>query len=177
LTMQRTSKWLIVVALMFAALPAHAQWYNWPYAPWRIQPGSQAPPVPDPYMPARAAQAAERGEPLGYAPLPPTVIPSPPPPVEAPPPYPIRWVWRYYAPCADPGCGMLRVEVGADGLNVRVAPAARWRSRSPTACRSFRCKSKAIGCWSQPLARSRRRSHGPGQRECRSIGVGSISNG
>jgi hypothetical protein len=74
-------------------------------------------------MPARAAQAAERGEPLSYAPLPPTVIPSPPPPVEAPPPYPIRWVWRYYAPCADPRCGMLRVEVGADGLNVRVAPA------------------------------------------------------
>jgi len=42
----------IVVAL---AIPAHAQWYNRPYAPWRIQPGFHAPPVPDPYIYANQA--------------------------------------------------------------------------------------------------------------------------
>ena len=58
----------------------------------------------------------------GYAPLPPAVIPPPPPPVEAPQPYPIGWVYRYYAPCADPECRSLIVNVGADGLNFRAVP-------------------------------------------------------
>ena len=59
----------------------------------------------------------------GYAPLPPAAMPPIAPPVEQPPPQPLGWVYRYYAPCADPGCGTLRVAVGADGLNVRVGPA------------------------------------------------------
>jgi hypothetical protein len=45
-----------IAALFLATGTAHAQWYNHPYAPWRIQPGFRAPPVPDhPYIYANQA--------------------------------------------------------------------------------------------------------------------------
>jgi hypothetical protein len=94
----------IVIFIVFMAIwPAHAQgaWWNWPYAPWRIQPGFTAPPVLDPYAPARA--------PIPYAPPP------------APPP--LGWLFGRYTVCLDPpGCKSVVVSVGVDGLNVRVAP-------------------------------------------------------
>jgi len=81
----------------------------------------------DPYDAARANQwrylapnvYRAAPPPLAYAPLPPVVIP---PPVDPPPPVPLGWVYRYYAPCADPDCSTLVVSVGADGLNVRALP-------------------------------------------------------
>jgi hypothetical protein len=50
--------------------------------------------------------------PLGYAPE-----PTPPPP-----PAPLGWIWRYYAPCGDPDCRTLVINVSVDGLNVRTVP-------------------------------------------------------
>jgi hypothetical protein len=41
----------------------------------------------------------------------------PPPPLP-----PLGWVFYRYAPCADEKCSTLIVNVGADGLNVRVSP-------------------------------------------------------
>jgi len=54
-------------------------------------------------------------------------LPEPPPPVPSirvtPPPVPpLGWVYNYYAPCADPQCRTVVVNVDAAGLNVRTAP-------------------------------------------------------
>src|SRR5262249_1128865 len=35
---------------------------------------------------------------------------------------PLGWVYGYYAPCADPGCRTIVVNVDAAGLNVRTVP-------------------------------------------------------
>jgi hypothetical protein len=53
--------------------------------------------------------------------------PEAPPPVPSirvtPPPVPpLGWVYNYYAPCADPQCGTVVVNVDAAGLNVRTTP-------------------------------------------------------
>jgi len=40
---------------------------------------------------------------------------------QAPPP--LGWVFGPYTACGDPTCGTLFVNVPADGLNVRIAPA------------------------------------------------------
>jgi hypothetical protein len=48
-----------------------------------------------------------------------------PPPLEyAPPqaPPPLGFVWGRYTACIEPDCRSVIVSVGADGLNVRVAP-------------------------------------------------------
>src|SRR5262249_21409430 len=46
-----------------------------------------------------------------------------PPPLEPPPPpQPIGWLWGRFAPCGDPECRILIVQVAVDGLNVRAAP-------------------------------------------------------
>jgi hypothetical protein len=45
-----------------------------------------------------------------------------PPPSSPPPVPPLGWVFYRYAPCADQNCSTLIVNVGADGLNVRVSP-------------------------------------------------------
>ena len=53
--------------------------------------------------------------------------PEAPPPlpsirVTPPPVPPLGWVYNYYAPCADPQCRTVVVNVDAAGLNVRTAP-------------------------------------------------------
>src|SRR5262249_7790730 len=42
--------------------------------------------------------------------------------VTPPPVPPLGWVYNYYAPCADPQCRTVVVNVDAAGLNVRTAP-------------------------------------------------------
>jgi hypothetical protein len=61
------------------------------------------------------------GGPPPMAPLPP---PEAPPLAYAPPPPPppLGWVFLPYTACLEPDCRTLIVSVGADGLNVRVAP-------------------------------------------------------
>ena len=55
--------------------------------------------------------------------LPPEAPPSPPSIRVTPPPVPpLGWVYNYYAPCADPQCRSVVVNVDAAGLNVRTAP-------------------------------------------------------
>jgi len=44
-----------------------------------------------------------------------------PPPLAYAPPAPLGWIWGHYAPCGDPQCGVLVVQV-VDGLNVRATP-------------------------------------------------------
>jgi hypothetical protein len=86
----------------------------WPVIPtycqhgWGPCPVALAPPIP-PFVPPVPLPAPP---PLAYAP--------PPPP---PPPVPLGWIWRTLAPCADPACGTLVVQVQADGANIRFAPA------------------------------------------------------
>ena len=63
-----------------------------------------------------AAYAADE-EPPPEAPPPVPSIRVTPPPVP-----PLGWVYNYYAPCADPQCRTVVVNVDAAGLNVRVAP-------------------------------------------------------
>jgi hypothetical protein len=66
------------------------------------------------------------GPPIPLAPPAPPALPLPVPPAAyapPPPPPPLGWVFYRYAPCASPDCGTLVVQVGADGLNVRAAPA------------------------------------------------------
>jgi hypothetical protein len=55
---------------------------------------------------------------------PPPEAPSPPPSIRVTPPPvpPLGWVYNYYAPCADPQCRTVVVNVDAAGLNVRTAP-------------------------------------------------------
>jgi len=64
-----------------------------------------------------AAYAADEELPLDEAPPPPPSIRVTPPPVP-----PLGWVYNYYAPCADPLCRTVVVNVDAAGLNVRTAP-------------------------------------------------------
>ena len=54
----------------------------------------------------------------------PPEAPAPPPSIRVTPPPvpPLGWVYNYYAPCADPQCRTLVVNVDAAGLNVRTAP-------------------------------------------------------
>jgi hypothetical protein len=52
--------------------------------------------------------------PLAYAP--------PDQPLPAPPPPPLGWVFGRYTACIEPDCRSVIVSVGADGLNVRMAP-------------------------------------------------------
>src|SRR5262249_50629080 len=54
----------------------------------------------------------------------PTEGPPPPPSIRVTPPPvpPLGWVYNYYAPCADPQCRTVVVNVDAAGLNVRTAP-------------------------------------------------------
>ena len=56
--------------------------------------------------------------------LPPPPVYAPPPPAAyAPPaPPPLGWIWRTLAPCADPTCNTLVVNVAADGANIRTVP-------------------------------------------------------
>jgi hypothetical protein len=105
---------IVIIVVMIFPARAQAQWYSYPYAPWRIQPGFRAPPVADPYAPARA---------LAYGVAPPVDTP----PVEyapsSPSPPPLGWIYGPYTVCADPPrCGAIVISVGADGLNVRMAP-------------------------------------------------------
>jgi hypothetical protein len=108
------------IVLAFAR-PAHAQHWQWTpygpqfstsaYGPARIPPGFRAPPVPDPYFYARAAQ---RGPAYGPPPWPLPEPPLPPPPVvlETPP-----------APPLGATCTVDPLDVGhAPLLNVRAAP-------------------------------------------------------
>jgi hypothetical protein len=55
---------------------------------------------------------------------PPPEAPPPPPSIKVTPPPvpPLGWVYNYYAPCADPQCRTVVVNVDAVGLNVRTAP-------------------------------------------------------
>jgi len=105
---------LIALALTLAT-PAQAQWWNWPYAPWRIQPGFRAPPLPDPYAFARARSYGVEVAPVEI---------EPPPVAYAPPaPPPLGWIYGPYTLCADPpACRAVVINVGADGLNFRVVP-------------------------------------------------------
>jgi hypothetical protein len=97
--------------------PLPGIWYA--LAPWRIQPGFRAPPVADPYAPARA---------LAYGVAPPvTPAPVDTPPVEyapsSPSPPPLGWIYGPYTVCADPPrCAAVVINVGADGLNFRTVP-------------------------------------------------------
>jgi len=54
--------------------------------------------------------------PWRYAPPPPLAYGPPPPPA------PIGWIWGRGAPCADPDCHTLVIQVAVDGLNVRATP-------------------------------------------------------
>jgi len=88
--------------------------------------GARAQPfMGDPYDGARAAQWWHAPPNVyrawGYAALPPAMWTAPPP-IAPPPPYPIGWVWRTLAPCADPDCRTVVVSVGVDGANVRATP-------------------------------------------------------
>lgn|SRR5262249_46298689 len=78
--------WSTVIALIVIINDrAHAQWYNYPYAPWRIQPGFRAPPVADPYIYARAksyglpppAPGADVAPPLAFYDPAPLIGPQP----------------------------------------------------------------------------------------------------
>jgi hypothetical protein len=51
----------------------------------------------------------------------PPEAPPPPPSIRVTPP-PLGWVYNYYAPCADPQCRTVVVNVDAAGLNVRTVP-------------------------------------------------------
>jgi hypothetical protein len=112
------------IALSHAQSPTLTQVYG----PASVPPGCRAYGCPRPpffYLPPFLAYAAP---PIVIEP--PPVVELPPPPVAAPPPGPvvnvapppIGWVYRYYAPCADPDCKTLVINVGADGLNFRVTP-------------------------------------------------------
>ena len=116
---------LLVFALVFSVfmiVPAPAQvLYGDPYDGARIAQRYTSPRNVFYRSPTLQDVYGWGGAPFAYAP------PLPPPtPIEpnwpAAPPPPIGWVYRYYAPCADPDCSTLRVAVGADGLNVRTAP-------------------------------------------------------
>jgi len=73
--------------------------------------------------------------PLGWGPCPvplaapfaPLVPPPPPaayaPSLPPPAPVPLGWIWRTLAPCADPDCRSLVVQVSVDGANIRAVPA------------------------------------------------------
>jgi hypothetical protein len=121
---------LVVIALLAAILnsrAANAQWYNYPYAPWRIQPGFRAPPVADPYVYARA-RSYGLPPPAPGADVAPPVAQYDPAPNMGPQPLlvstpPLGWIYGPYTVCTDPPrCGAIVISVGADGLNVRMAP-------------------------------------------------------
>lgn len=84
--------------------------------------GSYGPQPADVPLPPPGGAYPPVSYPLAYAPLPPPSDAPPLPPLAAPPP--LGWVYRYYAPCADPNCSTLVVAVSADGLNVRPNPNA-----------------------------------------------------
>jgi hypothetical protein len=67
-----------------------------------------------------ALPVAYEPPPMAYAPLP-SQPPPPPPAIDMAPP-PLGWLYSPYTVCADPNCSALFVAVGADGLNVRIAP-------------------------------------------------------
>jgi hypothetical protein len=71
---------------------------------------------PDILIKPTAAYAADEELPPEAPPPPPSIRVTPPP---VPP---LGWVYNYYAPCADPQCRTLVVNVDAAGLNVRTAP-------------------------------------------------------
>ena len=71
---------------------------------------------PDILIKPTAAYAADEELPPEAPPPPPSIRVTPPP---VPP---LGWVYKYYAPCADPQCRTLVVNVDAAGLNVRTAP-------------------------------------------------------
>jgi len=53
----------------------------------------------------------------------PPALPPPPPLAYAPAvPIPLGWIWGRYAPCGNPECDVLVVQVSVDGLNVRATP-------------------------------------------------------
>jgi len=135
--MRRTARTLITVALMIAvvliatiiiARSAHAQTIYccgpdgrvhstgivgpdrrtvWPILPTFCTPGFG--PCPIIFSPPAGPFA-----PLAYGP--------PVAPLEPLPPQPIGWIWSRGAPCADPDCRTLVVQVQVDGLNVRTVP-------------------------------------------------------
>jgi len=128
----------LCVALWFAVMVvynhAHAEglvldpYYGWVSAP-RGFPGARMPGVW-----SRHAAMPWTAPGFSYRPpdAPPFIVPPPPPPAaiapppEPPPmegPQPMGWVFVRYAPCADPNCQTLTVNVNVDGLNVRGAPA------------------------------------------------------
>jgi hypothetical protein len=68
------------------------------------------------FLATEAAYAADE-EPPPEAPAPVPSIRVTPLPIP-----PLGWVYNYYAPCADPQCRTVVVNVDAAGLNVRTAP-------------------------------------------------------
>jgi hypothetical protein len=70
------------------------------------------------FLASTAACAADEELPPEAPPPPPSIRVTPAP---APVP-PLGWVYSYYAPCADPGCRTVVVNVDAAGLNVRTVP-------------------------------------------------------
>jgi hypothetical protein len=58
--------------------------------------------------------------------LPPEAPPVPSIRVTPPPVPPLGWVYNYYAPCADPLCRTVVVNVDAAGLNVRTGKGWTW---------------------------------------------------
>src|SRR5262245_7674686 len=70
------------------------------------------------FLASTAAYAADEELPP-EAPPPPPSIRVTPAPAQVPP---LRWVYGYYAPCADSGCRTVVVNVDAAGLNVRTVP-------------------------------------------------------
>jgi hypothetical protein len=66
---------------------------------------------------ATSAYAADEDVPPAEAPVAPPSVVVRPPPVP-----PLGWVYNYYAPCADPQCRTVVVNVDASGLNVRTVP-------------------------------------------------------
>jgi len=99
------------------------------------------------FLASTAAYAADEELPPEAPPPPPSIRVNPAP---APVP-PLGWVYGYYAPCADPGCRTVVVNVDAAGLNVRTVPngyptmsLGEWHGAySITACRELvtRCAS------------------------------------